>query len=63
MKVPKKMGNFRSLIYRFKVAAIPGCAFGLMEGCYLRVSYGMLDEEHANLAIDRLVKGIGLLCS
>jgi aspartate/methionine/tyrosine aminotransferase len=53
----------KSLIYDFKVAAIPGCAFGLIDGCFLRVSYGMLDEEHADLALHRLVKGIGSLCS
>jgi hypothetical protein len=31
--------------------------------CYLRLTYGMLDEEHANLALHRLIKGIGSLCS
>ncbi len=53
----------KSLIYDFKVAAIPGCAFGLLDGCYLRVSYGMLDEQRADLALERLVNGIDSLCS
>ena len=59
----KDLEIVKSLIYDFKVAAIPGCAFGLIEGCYLRLSYGMLDEKQANLALHRLVKGIGSICS
>ncbi|MDD1613065.1 MAG: aminotransferase class I/II-fold pyridoxal phosphate-dependent enzyme, partial [Methylococcaceae bacterium] len=52
----------KSLISKFKVAVIPGCAFGLDDGCYLRVSYGMLDEATANIATQRLVEGLGKLC-
>lgn len=48
----------KSLIAEFKVAVVPGCAFGLHEACYLRVSYGMLDEETANIAIQRLIEGL-----
>ena len=51
-----------SLISEFKVAVIPGCAFGLHDACYLRVSYGMLDEGAANIATQRLVEGLGKLC-
>jgi aspartate/methionine/tyrosine aminotransferase len=51
----------KSLIDEFKVAVIPGCAFGLEEGCYLRVSYGMLDEATAVIATQRLVEGLGKL--
>jgi aspartate/methionine/tyrosine aminotransferase len=52
----------KSLISEFKVAVIPGCAFGLHDACYLRVSYGMLDEVTANIATHRLVEGLGKLC-
>jgi len=52
----------KSLITDFKVAAIPGCAFGLHGGCYLRLSYGMLDENQAGTALQRLVKGLATLC-
>ena len=46
------------LISEFKVAVIPGCAFGLTSGCYLRVSYGMLDEDTAMIALERLIAGL-----
>lgn len=52
----------KSLISEFKVAVIPGCAFGLHDGCYLRVSYGMLDKDAASIAIHRLVNGLETLC-
>ncbi len=52
----------KSLINEFKVAVIPGCAFGLDDRCYLRVSYGMLDEGTANIATHRLVEGLRKLC-
>lgn len=52
----------KTLISDFKVAVIPGCAFGLQDGCYLRVSYGMLDQERAEIAMQRLVSGIKALC-
>ncbi len=52
----------KSLISDFKVAVIPGCAFGLHDACYLRVSYGMLDESTANIAMHRLIDGLGKLC-
>lgn len=48
----------KALIDNYQVAAIPGCAFGLHDGCYLRVSYGMLDEERAEIALQRLASGI-----
>lgn len=50
------------LIKQFKVAAIPGCAFGMHEGCYLRISYGMLNREQAFEAINRLIAGLRALC-
>lgn len=52
----------KALISDFKVAVIPGCAFGLQDGCYLRVSYGMLDEAKAGIAMQRLKAGLLALC-
>lgn len=52
----------RALISDYKVAAIPGCAFGLRDGVYLRISYGMLDLERSALAMQRLLKGLEALC-
>lgn len=51
-----------TLIRDFKVAVIPGCAFGLHEGCYLRLSYGMLSPELTTIAMQRLLAGIMRLC-
>ncbi len=51
----------KKLIFDYKVAVIPGSAFGLHEGCYLRVSYGMLDEDASAIALYRLISGINLL--
>lgn len=48
----------KSLIDNFKVAAIPGSAFGLTEGSHLRISYGMLAPAQLDAAINRLVDGI-----
>jgi len=49
------------LIKQFKVATIPGCAFGMHSGCYLRISYGMLDREQCYEAINRLIAGFRVL--
>jgi aspartate/methionine/tyrosine aminotransferase len=52
----------KTLISDYQVSAIPGCAFGLTDGCYLRLSYGMLDSTRADEAMSRLVTGISALC-
>ena len=49
------------LIADHGVAAVPGSAFGLTDGCYLRVSYGALDKETVAEGISRLVKGLRAL--
>lgn len=46
------------LIQEHKVAVIPSTAFGLTDGCYLRVAYGALSEEVATEAVGRLVRGL-----
>ena len=50
------------LIKEFKVATIPGCAFGVQQGCYLRLSYGILTLEQSFEAISRLMTGLRALC-
>ncbi len=49
------------LIVDHRVAAVPGTAFGLTDGCYLRVSYGALDRETVAEGIARLVNGLRAL--
>jgi len=46
------------LIRRHRVAVIPGVAFGATEGCYLRVSYGAVDDETLGEGLTRLAGGI-----
>ncbi|NKB70632.1 MAG: pyridoxal phosphate-dependent aminotransferase [Candidatus Latescibacteria bacterium] len=48
----------RALIERFGVAVIPGTAFGLHQGCYIRVAYGGLPPEQVEEGLDRLVDGL-----
>lgn len=45
------------LIREFRVAAIPGNAFG-SAGCYLRISYGALQAETVKEGVGRLVHGL-----
>jgi aspartate/methionine/tyrosine aminotransferase len=49
------------LIREHRVAVIPGNAFGLSEGCYLRVAYGALQKETAAEGVSRLVHGLRAL--
>ena len=46
------------LIREHRVAVIPGIAFGITEGCHLRVAYGALTKETAAEGIGRLVRGL-----
>jgi aspartate/methionine/tyrosine aminotransferase len=46
------------LIVEHGVAAVPGTAFGLAEGCHLRVSYGALDKATVAEGMSRLVRGL-----
>ncbi len=46
------------LIREHKVAVIPGSAFGMTDGCYLRVAYGALQKETVTEGIGRLVNGL-----
>ncbi|MFM1770244.1 MAG: hypothetical protein RJA22_2773 [Verrucomicrobiota bacterium] len=46
------------LVREHGVAVIPGTAFGLEEGCHLRVSYGALRREAVAEGMGRLVRGL-----
>ena len=46
------------LIRKHRVAVIPGSAFGVTEGCALRVSFGALEEETAREGLARLAAGL-----
>jgi aspartate/methionine/tyrosine aminotransferase len=55
------MAVVERLIREHRVAAIPGSAFGAVGGCYLRISYGALDEATVNEGLARLVRGLRAL--
>lgn len=47
-----------TLIRNHQVAVIPGTAFGLDKGCYLRIAFGALKEDTATEAVGRLLNGL-----
>ena len=50
------------LIREHRVAVIPGNAFGLDTGCFVRLGYGALDEQTAAEAMRRFVGGAKAIC-
>lgn len=48
----------KRLVTEHKVATMPGSAFGLEDGCYLRLSYGALRPDAAEEALGRLIGGL-----
>ncbi len=46
------------LIRQYQVAVIPGTAFGLHAGCYIRIAYGALQQDTAAAGMERLVSGL-----
>ena len=46
------------LIREYRVAVIPGNAFGLDAGCNLRVAYAALPQESIREGCERLVRGL-----
>ncbi len=50
-----------ALIKQHKVAVIPGTAFGMDDGCYLRVAYGALQKKTVEAGVRRLVEGLDAL--
>jgi len=55
------MSLLRALITQFRIAAIPGSAFGIQDGCYFRVAYGSLQQATVEEGMDRLVMGLKTL--
>ena len=49
------------LIRKHRVAVVPGTAFGMDDGCYLRIGYGAVDVATMEEGMDRLVAGISAL--
>ena len=49
------------LIRKHRVAVIPGSAFGMDDGCYLRIGYGAVDVATMQEGMERLVAGISTL--
>jgi aspartate/methionine/tyrosine aminotransferase len=46
------------LVREHRVAAIPGSAFGLADGCSLRVAYGALQRDTVAEGLDRMIGGL-----
>jgi aspartate/methionine/tyrosine aminotransferase len=54
----KPLALVERLIKEYGVAAIPGDAFGMEDGCYLRVAYGALRPETVAEGVGRLARGM-----
>jgi aspartate/methionine/tyrosine aminotransferase len=54
----KPMELVERLVREHGVAAIPGTAFGMDDGCYVRLAYGALAKETVAEGVGRLVRGI-----
>ena len=52
------MDVIRHLVTEHRVAAIPGTAFGLRDGCHLRIAYAALPEEPLLEGIERFTTGV-----
>jgi aspartate/methionine/tyrosine aminotransferase len=64
LKIPSAMDSLtmaERLVKEHRVAVMPGTAFGLRDGCYLRLSYGRLDEASGAVGVARLVVGLRAL--
>jgi aspartate/methionine/tyrosine aminotransferase len=48
----------RELVTQHRVAVIPGTAFGIQRGCYVRLAYGALTEATAAAGLNRFIKGM-----
>lgn len=55
------MAATERLIRDHRVAVVPGSAFGVSEGCTLRVSFGALEEQTAGEGLARLAAGLRAL--
>jgi aspartate/methionine/tyrosine aminotransferase len=50
------------LVQEHRVAVIPGTAFGLEKGCFLRLAYAALDQHQAAEAMKRFLRGVEEIC-
>lgn len=57
----RDMALVECLISEFGVAVIPGSAFGVQDGCTLRIAYGALQKQTVAEGIGRLVRGLKVL--
>ncbi len=48
----------KTLIEQYRVAVVPGAAFGDGSGCTFRVSYGAVHRDHLAEGMDRLLRGL-----
>ena len=55
------MDIVKRLIREFGIAVMPGSAFGMQEGCYLRISYGALDQSTVEEGMQRLINGLNAI--
>ena len=51
------------LIRKHRIAVVPGTAFGMDDGCYLRIGYGAVDARTMEEGMARLAAGICALDS
>ena len=49
------------LVREFRIAVMPGSAFGMEQGCYLRISYGALEEATLEEGLHRLIAGLNAI--
>ena len=57
------MDIVKRLVREFRIAVMPGGAFGMDQGCYLRISYGALDEVTLEEGMGRLTSGLDIIIS
>lgn len=55
------MDLLKGLIDQYRIAVVPGSAFGITEGCYFRIAYGSMRENTALEGIGRLIQGLKAL--
>lgn len=55
------MDIVKRLVREFRIAVMPGSAFGMDRGCCLRISYGALDEATLEEGMRRLTGGLNVI--
>ena len=57
----RDMDIVERLVRDFRIAVMPGSAFGMEDGCYLRISYGALDGATLEEGLHRLISGLNAI--